>query len=142
MFSEISRKDFAYFAEVCFKEFGDRVKFWTTFNEPNLMIKFGYIIGRYPPGRCSKPFGNCGLGNSSLEPYIVAHNILLSHAITVGIYRSKYQVLTIYDFHYSMHTGLHAFCPFVLYTVLVSCIWFLICVLFKGQTRWFYWNCD
>ncbi|XP_020084044.1 probable inactive beta-glucosidase 14 [Ananas comosus] len=85
------KKDFAYFAEVCFREFGDRVKFWTTFNEPNLMIKFGYIIGRYPPGRCSKPFGNCGLGNSSLEPYIVAHNILLSHAITVGIYRSKYQ---------------------------------------------------
>ncbi|KAJ4747033.1 Beta-glucosidase 16 [Rhynchospora pubera] len=88
--SEI-RKDFGYFAEVCFKAFGDRVKYWTTFNEPNMVTKLGYMIGMHPPGRCSQPFGNCTYGNSSLEPYIVAHNIILSHATAVDIYRKYYQ---------------------------------------------------
>ncbi|KAJ4800530.1 Beta-glucosidase 18 [Rhynchospora pubera] len=89
--SEI-RKDFGYFAEVCIKAFGDRVKYWTTFNEPNMMVtKLGYMIGMHPPGRCSQPFGNCTYGNSSLEPYIVAHNIILSHATAVDIYRKYYQ---------------------------------------------------
>ncbi|XP_078166598.1 beta-glucosidase 16-like [Carex rostrata] len=85
------RKDFGYFAEVCFKAFGDRVKYWTTFNEPNLFTKFGYMNGRYPPGHCSLPFGNCTYGNSSMEPYTAAHNIILSHATAVDIYRRSYQ---------------------------------------------------
>uniref|UniRef100_A0A0E0KST0 Uncharacterized protein n=1 Tax=Oryza punctata TaxID=4537 RepID=A0A0E0KST0_ORYPU len=85
------QKDFGYFAEVCFKMFGDRVKFWTTFNQPNLSIKFSYMDGLYSPGRCSEPFGNCALGNSSIEPYIAGHNIILSHANAVSIYRNKYQ---------------------------------------------------
>ncbi|ONK57356.1 uncharacterized protein A4U43_C10F19250 [Asparagus officinalis] len=85
------QKDFAYFAEVCFEEFGDRVKFWSTFNEPNLMLKFGYLNGNHPPGRCSEPFGNCSFGDSSTEPYIAAHNIILSHARAVGIYKNIYQ---------------------------------------------------
>ncbi|KAJ3706398.1 hypothetical protein LUZ61_010103 [Rhynchospora tenuis] len=85
------RKDFGYFAEVCFKAFGDRVKYWTTLNEPNLVTKFSYLSGKYPPGRCSYPFGNCTFGNSSLEPYIVAHNMILSHATAVEIYRKYYQ---------------------------------------------------
>ena len=86
------RQDFAYFAEVCFKEFGDRVKHWITFNEPNLMLKFGYLSGKYPPGRCSEPFGNCSSGDSAYEPYIAAHNVILSHATAVDTYRKYYQV--------------------------------------------------
>ncbi|XP_078166600.1 putative inactive beta-glucosidase 14 isoform X2 [Carex rostrata] len=85
------RKDFGYFAEVCFKAFGDRVKYWTTFNEPNLYTKFCYMSGLYPPGRCSLPFGNCTYGNSSTEPYTAAHNVILSHATAVDIYRRSYQ---------------------------------------------------
>ncbi|KAJ3706396.1 hypothetical protein LUZ61_010101 [Rhynchospora tenuis] len=85
------RKDYGHFAEVCFKAFGDRVKYWTTFNEPNSVTKLGYMIGSYPPGRCSQPFGNCTYGNSSLEPYIVGHNIILSHAMAVDIYRKYYK---------------------------------------------------
>lgn len=87
-----SRKDFSYFAEVCFKLFGDRIKFWTTFNQPNLSIKFSYMDGFYSPGRCSEPFGKCALGNSSIEPYVAGHNIILSHANAVSVYRNKYQV--------------------------------------------------
>ncbi|XP_047062186.1 probable inactive beta-glucosidase 14 [Lolium rigidum] len=85
------KKDFGYFAEVCFKMFGDRVKFWVTMNEPNLLAKFSYMDGRYPPGRCSKPFGRCAFGNSSIEPYIAGHNMILSHANAVSIYRKNYQ---------------------------------------------------
>jgi len=85
------QEDFTYFADLCFKMFGDRVKHWTTFNEPNLMVKFGYFSGKYPPNHCSKPFGKCASGNSSTEPYIAAHNIILAHAKTVNIYRKNYQ---------------------------------------------------
>jgi beta-glucosidase len=91
-FHLLFRKDFGYFAEVCFKMFGDRVKFWVTMNEPNLLAKFSYMDGRYPPGRCSKPFGRCAFGNSSIEPYIAGHNMILSHANAVSIYRKNYQV--------------------------------------------------
>ncbi|ONK70763.1 uncharacterized protein A4U43_C04F1270, partial [Asparagus officinalis] len=86
------QEDFGHYAEVCFKAFGDRVKFWTTFNEPNFMVKFGYSVGTYPPGHCSEPYGNCAFGDSSSEPYIAAHNIILSHATAVDIYRKFYQV--------------------------------------------------
>jgi len=85
------QEDFTYFADLCFKMFGDRVKHWTTFNEPNLMVKLGYFSGKYPPNHCSKPFGKCTSGNSSTEPYIAAHNIILAHAKTVNIYRKNYQ---------------------------------------------------
>ncbi|XP_058094687.1 beta-glucosidase 18-like [Magnolia sinica] len=85
------QEDYGYFAEVCFKYFGDRVKYWTTFNEPNPLVKFGYLTGTYPPGRCSKPFGNCTAGDSAIEPYIAGHNVILCHATATDIYRRKYQ---------------------------------------------------
>ncbi|KAH9311038.1 hypothetical protein KI387_026073, partial [Taxus chinensis] len=86
-------EDFRAFAEVCFREFGDRVKYWTTFNEPNALPPLSYDIGLLPPQRCSYPFGfhNCTAGDSTVEPYIVAHHNLLSHAETVKLYREKFQ---------------------------------------------------
>ncbi|XP_042501607.1 beta-glucosidase 18-like [Macadamia integrifolia] len=92
------QKDFGYFAEVCFKAFGDRVKYWVTFNEPNIMVKFGYITGKFPPNHCStsnstqSSDGGCKYGNPAIEPYIAAHNVILAHANAVSIYREKYQV--------------------------------------------------
>ncbi|KAL6903507.1 hypothetical protein ACP4OV_004320 [Aristida adscensionis] len=83
--------DFGYFADVCFHAFGDRVKYWATFNEPNVVARKGYMLGIYPPLRCSKPFGSCAHGSSDTEPYIAAHNIILSHATATEIYRKKYQ---------------------------------------------------
>lgn len=87
------RQDFGYFAEVCFKAFGDRVKYWTTFNEANLMVTGSYLSGIAPPNRCSPPFGDCAAGNSAVEPYIAAHNVILSHATATQIYKTKYQVI-------------------------------------------------
>lgn len=88
-----SRKDFAYYADKCFEYFGDRVKFWATFNEPAILVVRGYLMGNFPPSRCSSPFGNCTKGDSEREPFIAAHNIILSHAAAVAVYRTKYQVL-------------------------------------------------
>ncbi|KAK9096975.1 hypothetical protein Sjap_022472 [Stephania japonica] len=85
-------EDFTAYADVCFKEFGDRVKHWITFNEPNIQTIIGNEFGIFPPSRCSYPFGvNCSIGNSATEPYIGAHTILLSHASAVQLYREKYQ---------------------------------------------------
>ncbi|XP_055962124.1 hydroxyisourate hydrolase-like isoform X3 [Mercurialis annua] len=85
-------KDFTDFADVCFREFGDRVSYWTTLNEPNVYVIGGYDTGTSPPRRCSSPFGsNCTEGNSSTEPYLAAHHILMAHGSVVRLYREKYQ---------------------------------------------------
>ncbi|WCJ40258.1 Beta-glucosidase 12 [Euphorbia peplus] len=56
--------DFEVYAELCFKTFGDRVKHWITMNHG---------------------------GDSSIEPYIAAHNQLLAHAAAVKLYKHKFQ---------------------------------------------------
>ncbi|CAL5428079.1 unnamed protein product [Camellia sinensis] len=84
--------DFKGFAELCFKEFGDRVKHWITLNEPWSYSMSGYAVGNYAPGRCSSWLQlNCTGGDSSTEPYIVSHHELLAHATAVNLYKRKYQ---------------------------------------------------
>ncbi|KAI3865992.1 hypothetical protein MKX03_019517 [Papaver bracteatum] len=85
------QEDFRYYADICFKAFGDRVKYWSTFNEPNVVALQSYQNGLYPPGRCSGVFGRCAFGDSKTEPFIAAHNMILSHASAVQLYRNKYQ---------------------------------------------------
>lgn len=36
--------------ELVFREYGGKVKYWTTFNEPRFYTLNGYRIGNYPPG--------------------------------------------------------------------------------------------
>ncbi|XP_022757983.1 beta-glucosidase 11-like [Durio zibethinus] len=85
-------KDFTAYAGACFREFGDRVSHWITVNEPNVFAIGGYDQGISPPKHCSPSFGtNCTRGNSSTEPYIAVHNILLAHASAARLYRKKYQ---------------------------------------------------
>ncbi|KAK9101029.1 hypothetical protein Scep_024459 [Stephania cephalantha] len=88
--SERILDDHAEFAELCFKEFGDRVKKWVTINEPSMFASHGYSSGVNAPGRCTPP--TCPAGDSSREPYIVSHNLLRAHMRAVKIYRSKYQI--------------------------------------------------
>ncbi|CAN1238034.1 Putative beta-glucosidase 41 [Linum grandiflorum] len=85
-------EDFEHYANTCFKEFGDRVKNWITFNEPRSFTIQSYDFGIQAPGRCSI-IGHlfCKEGNSSSEPYIVAHHILLSHAATYRSYQSHFK---------------------------------------------------
>ncbi|EFJ31690.1 hypothetical protein SELMODRAFT_169039 [Selaginella moellendorffii] len=86
--SEIVNR-FAAYADACFNAFGDRIKYWITFNEPQSFATSGYDLGIHAPGRCSILL--CSKGNSATEPYTVAHNVLLSHAAAVRIYRTKYK---------------------------------------------------
>ncbi|KAF7805370.1 beta-glucosidase 12-like [Senna tora] len=83
-------KDFGDYAELCFKEFGEKVKHWITLNEPWSYSSDGYATGEIAPGRCSNP-KKCLNGDSGTEPYIVSHHFLLSHAFAVNIYRTKFQ---------------------------------------------------
>ncbi|XP_024031929.1 beta-glucosidase 3 isoform X2 [Morus notabilis] len=84
-------KDFMKYADVCFREFGDRVKHWTTINEANVFAMGGYGSGQVPPQRCSHPFGDCSKGNSTTEPYIAAHIMLLAHASVYRLYEKNYK---------------------------------------------------
>ncbi|XLS95329.1 hypothetical protein HN51_071337 [Arachis hypogaea] len=84
--------DFQDYAEVCFKQFGDRVKHWITINEPWSFSYEAYATGKFAPGRCSAWQNlSCTGGDSGTEPYMVTHHLLLAHAATVNIYKTKYQ---------------------------------------------------
>ncbi|KAB1209600.1 Beta-glucosidase 12 [Morella rubra] len=84
--------DFRDYAELCFKEFGDRVKHWITLNEPYTFSYGGYATGTLAPGRCSSWQNlNCTGGDSATEPYIVSHYQILAHAAAVELYKQKYQ---------------------------------------------------
>ncbi|KAK2984762.1 hypothetical protein RJ640_004587 [Escallonia rubra] len=85
-------EDFEQYAFTCFEAFGDRVKHWITFNEPHGMAMQGYDLGIQAPGRCSI-LGHvvCKAGKSSVEPYIVAHNVLLSHATVYHSYQRNFK---------------------------------------------------
>ncbi|KAF3603397.1 hypothetical protein F2Q69_00033659, partial [Brassica cretica] len=85
------REDFEHYAEICFRHFGNRVKFWTTFNEPNVQVILCYRKGTYPPSRCSRTFANCTSGGSDIEPLVAAHNIIRSHLAAVSLYREVFQ---------------------------------------------------
>jgi len=72
-------KDFINYAKICFKSF-QQIKFWLTHNEP-WCIMISYTTGEQAPGYREAP---------GYAPYIVAHNLLLSHAYTVKHYRKYY----------------------------------------------------
>nr|VDC92546.1 unnamed protein product [Brassica rapa] len=87
-------QDFKDYADLCFKEFGGKVKHWITINQLYTVPTRGYAVGTDAPGRCSPMVDTkhrCYGGNSSTEPYIVAHNQLLAHATVVDLYRTKYK---------------------------------------------------
>ncbi|RVW48658.1 Cyanogenic beta-glucosidase [Vitis vinifera] len=78
--------DFRDYAELCFKEFGDRVKHWITLNEPWSYSNGGYVTGNFAPGRCSEwQKLNCTGGDSGTEPYLASHYQLLAHAAAVQV---------------------------------------------------------
>ncbi|KAG7948012.1 hypothetical protein I3843_14G124300 [Carya illinoinensis] len=87
-------EDFRDFADLCFREFGDRVKHWITLNEPWTYSNGGYAQGTLAPFRCSSWYSpNCTGGNSAIEPYLVSHHLLLAHAAAVKVFKQKYQAV-------------------------------------------------
>jgi beta-glucosidase/6-phospho-beta-glucosidase/beta-galactosidase len=73
--------DFSYYADTAFKLFGDRVKKWVTFNEPWVICNVQYGNGDMAPGINEGDSGKWKCG----------HNLLLSHAQAVKLYRDQYQ---------------------------------------------------
>ncbi|XP_056145398.1 lactase/phlorizin hydrolase [Lampris incognitus] len=69
------------FCDFCFATFGDRVKFWMTFNQPHTIAWSGYGLGAIPPN-IKKP------GDA---PYRIAHNLLKAHAKAYHTYDEKYR---------------------------------------------------
>ncbi|KAH7663164.1 Beta-glucosidase protein [Dioscorea alata] len=89
--SENIVSDFQDYTEVCFKEFGDRVKHWITLNEP-LSFSSVYTIGNGGSHHCSAHEAQrCLVDDSNRGPYIVSHHQLLAHAAAVTTYKLKYQ---------------------------------------------------
>jgi len=78
------------YARVCFEAFGDRVKFWLTMNEPWCVSILGYGRGVFAPGRSSDRTRSSE-GDSSTEPWIVGHSVILSHANAVKLYRDEFK---------------------------------------------------
>ena len=68
---------FEAYAKVCFENFGDRVKFWSTFNESQVNIYSGYWIGTFPP-----------LIKNRAVTVQAAHYSLLAHFRAVRLYKS------------------------------------------------------
>ncbi|KAK9068288.1 hypothetical protein SSX86_012399 [Deinandra increscens subsp. villosa] len=84
--------DFVNYAELCFWEFGDRVKHWVTFNEPYRFTYNGYVDGTFAPGRGGKnKDGKVEVGDPETEPYIVAANILKCHLVAYRMYEEVFK---------------------------------------------------
>lgn len=61
---------FADYATLMVKRLGDRVKYWTTFNEPSVITYIGYITGEHAPG-----FQDWRVA------YQVAHHLMVAHGL-------------------------------------------------------------
>lgn len=67
---------YAEYAEVCFKAFGDRVKNWITLNEPWCSSHLGYLQGRHAPGKQNRQLA-----------YQAVHHLNLAHGLAVQRFR-------------------------------------------------------
>jgi beta-glucosidase len=68
---------FAEYAEVVAGRLGDRVRYWTTHNEPWVVSWLGHAKGEHAPGR-----------RSEVDAVAAAHHLLLSHGRAVEVIRS------------------------------------------------------
>lgn len=69
---------FADFSAVVAKRLGDRIRRWTTFNEPNIISLCGYITGEHAPG----------VKGDLRTALLVTHNLMLAHGQAVQALRA------------------------------------------------------
>jgi beta-glucosidase len=68
---------FADFAALMVNRLGDRVRCWTTFNEPRVIMLNGHLLGSHPPGIRDVETAD-----------LVGHHLLLAHGLAVQAMRS------------------------------------------------------
>jgi len=71
---------FEYYADTLYRNFGDRVTKWITFNEPFIFCIYGYGQGTHAPS----------MNITGVGEYLCGHNVLLSHATAYHLYQEKY----------------------------------------------------
>ena len=69
---------FADYARAMFRALGDRVKMWSTLNEPWVVTDGGYLHGKLAPGH-----------RNLYEAPIATHNLMLAHGAGVQAYRAE-----------------------------------------------------
>jgi len=69
---------FADYARVAYRALGDRVPFWSTLNEPWVVVDGGYLFGVHAPGHRSRA-----------EAPRAAHHLLRAHAEAVRAFRAS-----------------------------------------------------
>jgi beta-glucosidase len=68
---------FADYSTIVAKRLGDRVKFWSTFNEPSVITWIGYLTGEHAPGVKDKAIAAQ-----------VGHNLMVAHGLAVQAIRA------------------------------------------------------
>ncbi len=66
------------YAKVCFYEFHDEIKYWTTINEPNYDTLCSYAIGNYPPYK-----------HNLEERWHAMYNMMLASALAIKEFRNQ-----------------------------------------------------
>lgn len=67
---------FRDYTEACYRELGDRVRFWTTLNEPFCSAVLGHLTGEHAPGEQDRPRAMRAL-----------HHLLLAHGRALEAFR-------------------------------------------------------
>ncbi|XP_076107988.1 lactase/phlorizin hydrolase-like isoform X2 [Mytilus galloprovincialis] len=73
---------FNEFSQLCFEEYGNRVKMWITLHDPKLLAHEGYETGHFPPSVGHRD----GIGI-----YLAAHNMLRAHAAVYRTYQALFK---------------------------------------------------
>ncbi|XP_047121904.1 myrosinase 1-like [Schistocerca piceifrons] len=99
--NEIMVDYFADYAKLLFDNYGDRVKWWITFNDP-VMSVWGYAIAGVPPG----------LPATGVGDYLATHTLVKAHARVWHLYDEQYRAtqngsvgMTFSSPHYEPYTN-------------------------------------
>jgi len=71
-------EQFVHYADVVSRRLGDRVRYWTTFNEPRIFVTHGYMNGQHAPGLTDEASGPQA-----------AHHVLVAHGMAVPVLRQN-----------------------------------------------------
>lgn len=74
---------FEQYARLLFEEYGSKVQYWITFNEPMEYCGSGYGSGSWPPAIHANGVGD----------YLCAHYTILAHARAYHLYKNEYYEL-------------------------------------------------